>query len=488
MNSRRPHHSRHAGSTVVIALVVVAAATVGFASWVGLMAQRGRSIELQRHSGARRIAYHNARLTAREYALERAITATADSNGFAHDPASGWGSSSIPAWTGFPMETSSRPGGLNGFSLSWDYPYAAEHNVTAGFPALAYSTSVGGAVSQTTPAASTYFKTFIRSRSPILGGDLLIVNRSSLTPPVVPSVTGNIAVNGRVLHFVPEVAAADYQARSVRFASPHIPGNMNIRPLNLAGTDLIPSNLAWTPVTFGRIGGVTDYSGRLSVIDDAANGGNSLRQRLTTAITTSGNTAYNDPGGVANDGAGNVTITPCIGPTSPADLPSVIITNEVTELIIDGQDGTNLTSYAPFRPALAVVYIQDPSSVRKLTTIRLRKQGARRMLLAIKQSGTSAGSPVNVVVEDTNAICEWNMVIIAENTPLVFSATGGASTIRLVGGVQTNAPLTGPAAPTLLSLNLLTDTRGLIRLTPRAAWVETLMPDRIPGTTNANTW
>jgi hypothetical protein len=61
------------------------------------------------------------------------------------------------------------------------------------------------------------------------------------------------------------------------------------------------------------------------------------------------------------------------------------------------------------------------------------------------------------------------------------------SSVKLYGGLQTDSPLTGPGGGQDLSVLLENDTRGLIRLTPRAAWVETIMPDLTPGSAD-NTW
>ena len=110
------------------------------------------------------------------------------------------------------------------------------------------------------------------------------------------------------------------------------------------------------------------------------------------------------------------------------------------------------------------------------------------MLLAIKQNGATPGQPVNVIVEDTNESTRWQLVIVAENTPLTFSADAPVTTVTLGGGIQTDSPLTGLGSGQLLSLELEDDTRGLIRLTPRAAWVEAIMPDTVPGGSTDNTW
>jgi hypothetical protein len=476
---------------MVIALVAIGVVTVGFTTWVGLLSQRGRTAEIEEHATRRRIAAYNSRSAIREYALERMITSSGDSNGMAFDPLSGWSVTSAAAWSGYPMESNTRLAGLNAFSLSWDYPYSKVIDTTAASKALGFVANANGRLEEEYTAISSYLKTYVRSRSPVLGGDLLVVHRSKLTPEIAPVVSGNILVYGRVMHFLPEMADTAYTARSSRFIAPPGASPMNLRPLDLEGDPIPPANMAWTPISFGRVAFVTDLTGKLNVIDDVDNGGNSLRQRVAASSATiqnSGNTQMNDPRGYDNDGNGLVTITPSIGPSNPADLPSVIIDSEVSEIIIEGQEGSVFSDYALFRPAFAVVYVQDEASVRQLTTVRLRKQNSRRLLLAIKQNGNTPGLPVNIIVEDSNANSEWHVVVVAENTPLTFSADVAVSSVKLYGGLQTDSPLAGPGGGQNLSVLLENDTRGLIRLTPRAAWVETIMPDLTPSGSADNTW
>jgi hypothetical protein len=487
---------RRRGGILVIALVAIGFITIAFTSWVGLLGQRGRAGEIEEHATRRRLAAWNTRSAIREYALGRIITSSGDSDGVNFDQGGGMSVTTAPASSGYPMESNTRLAGLNAFSFSWDYPYSKVLDTTAGTKALGFAITGSDAnqnyrVTPDYTTTASYLKTYVRSRCPVLGGDLLIVHRSSLTPPVAPNVSGNVSVNGRTLHFVPELAATAFTARSARFIAPPGASAMTLRPKDLNGNDIPPSNLGWTPVTFGRVGGITDFTGQLNTIDDSTNGGNSLRQKLTASAATiqnGGGTAISDPRGFENDGNGLVTITPCVGPANPADLPSVVVDSEVQEIVIEGQTGTNFDSYAQYRPAIALVYVQRAGSVRKLQTIRLRKQDRRRFILAVKQEGNSPGLPVNVIVEDTNFTSEWNIVILAENTPLIFSAGAPVSTIKIAGGIQTNAPLAGPGSGQTLSLILQSDTRGLIKLTPRAAWVETIMPDKIPNSTNDNTW
>ncbi len=480
---------------MAIALISVAFVGVGFSAWVGLLAQRGRTGEVEEHATRRRVAASNTRASIKVYALQRAITSSIDSDGLSFNPTAlgGWSDTSTAPWNGYAMESTTRIAGLNAFSCTWDYPYSKILDVNAKTKSLGFATSEIGAISASYGISTSYLRTYLRSRSPILGGDLLLLHRSSRSPEAIPAVIGNIRVAGRVVHFVPEVQPENYTARSARFDSP--PGvTVNAAPKDLAGNSIAPSNLSWTPITFGRRDGayVADFTGRLNVVDAPNNGGNSLKARVVAAASTiqdSGTSTTTDARGYSNPGTGTVTITQCVGLTSPADLPSIVLTDEIREIIIDGQTGSNFSTYAPFRPAFAVLYTQNSASNRKLNTIRLRNQGARRMLLAIKQATPVGGTPVNIIIEDSNAICEWNAIIVAENTPLTVTLSGGATTLNLVGGIQTDSSLTLRGTSTRMQLLLQTDTRGLIRLAPRAAWVETIMPDKIPGSsTLENTW
>ena len=65
---------------------------------------------------------------------------------------------------------------------------------------------------------------------------------------------------------------------------------------------------------------------------------------------------------------------------------------------------------------------------------------------------------------------------VAENTPLTVSATGGAGTISVIGGFQSDASIAAPSA-TGTSLLLVPETAPgrLNRLAPRLAWVETYL-------------
>ena len=521
MRASASRHPRRGGA-LVLALLFMGVVTAGFATWVTVIRQRARAGDLEEHQARKRLSATNSEIMVRDYLLRRVLASNGDPDGLSGtSDGAAWSTTTAVAWdghiqtsaavwNGYSMDSSTRLAGLNGFSPTFDYPYSKSISFVTNYRRLAYATEVAQFSNDTTT-----WRGFLRSRNPVLGGDLLVLHRPTVNT-TLPSVTGNVAVNGRVLHFAPDIAAASYTARSLRFTAPAImsggvPASINVAPADLAGAGLPWSNLTWTPLSCGNISGtnleapsngadwrLADLTGQLNFIDSTANPSNTLRAELIaggSTLQTTGSTNFSDSRGFnlvstgsSPAGTGIATISPCLGTT--LDLPSVIITNDLTEMIIDGQTGTNLTSYAPFRPSFAVVYTQNATG-RNLTTIRLRNQNNRRMILALKKDHRAswpapATTPaVNVIIESPVTTADWHVVILCENVPLTVTYAASATplyqatAVRLYGGIETNAPLIFPASPRLFEINLQTDTRGLIRMTPRLAWVETFLTGKL---------
>lgn len=515
----RPSASRSSrrGGALILALLFMGAITAGFVVWIGLIRQQARVTHFEHHQARKRLAALNGKVFARDYLLRRVLasngdedglTATTDGGTYGTATASTWsgnGQATTPVWNGYAMDSSSRLAGLNGFSPTYDYPYSKSFDFTTSYKRMQFrmldaTTNPGR---EEFADDSTTYRGYLRSRNPVLSGDLLVLHRPTVTGAPLPAVTGNVEVEGRVVHFTPEIAASSYTARSWRFTSPSVvsggvPSAINIVPANIAGAALMWSNLSWFPYSCGNIGNPDiatngddwrwpDFTGQLNFIDNpGTNPSNSLKAELiggNTTIERIGTVTDSDSRGFSLDGStGVATITPCAGSTT-ADLPSIVINNDLTELIIEGQTGSNFTGYAPFRPSFGIVYTQANTG-RNLTTIRLRNLNSRRLVLALKKDPRAtwpapATSPaVNVIVETPTASSDWHVVILCENVPLVFSATT-ASEVNIFGGIETNAPVTFPAAPGVFKLKLQTDTWGLIRMCPRIAWVETFLTGKL---------
>ncbi len=505
--------SARRGGALILALLFIGVISAGFASWALLIQQRAGVSDLEEHQARKRLAAANSEIMVRDYMLTRVLAANGDdtldggapgSNGtsWSTSTTANWQGSTLiddtywPAttgWRGYALDSISWIGGFNGFSPTYDLPYSKALTFKANYKQLDFANAA-----QRFPDDETTYRAFLRSSSPILGGDLLLLHQPN------PVVTGNVAVQGRVVHFAPNLGASAYTARSQRFTSPGQVA-LTVIPASIAGGSLLVSNLPWTALSSGNISNsnigidpnpaistdwrLPDYSGLLNVIDaSTTNASNSLKSELllnSSTISATGTTDKTDSRGLAIVGStGFATISPCPGHPI-TDLPSVSITNGLNELIIDGQTGSNLTSYAPFRPAFAVVYTQDLTGPN-LATIRLRNQNRRPMILALKKA-TRGATPlnVNVIVESPVTDPTWRLIIIAENVPLTISYAASAvplhqaNTVNLVGGIQTDSPLIFPASPQLFEIQLETDTRGLLRLTPRLAWAETFLTGKL---------
>jgi hypothetical protein len=476
MRSTASRSSRRGGA-LILALLFMAVITAGFVTWIGLIRQQARVTQLEQHQARKRLAAINGKLLARDYLLRRVLASNGDDDGLTTTSnAAGYGTAtattwtgnsqtSTPAWTEYAMNSSTRLAGVNGFSPTYDYPYSKPFNFTVSYKRMDFrmldvSTNPGR---EEFANDTTTYRGYLRSRNPVLSGDLLVLHRPTIGTAPLPAVTGNVEVEGRVVHFTPEIATASYTARSFRFTSPSVvsggvPSAINVAPANIAGAGLLWANLSWFPYSCGNIANpdiatntddwrMPDFSGQLNFIDNAAsNPSNSLKAELTAGgnptIERIGTVTDSDSRGFSLNGTtGVVSITPCEGSTT-ADLPSIVINNDLTEMIIEGQTGTNFSGYAPFRPAFAIVYTQA-STGRNLTTIRLRNMNSRRLVLALKKDHRASWAPdaspaVNVIVETPSATSEWHAVILCENVPLVFSTTT-ATEFNLFGGIQTNS-------------------------------------------------
>lgn len=505
------------GGALILTLLFMGAITAGFVTWAGIIRQRARLGDFEEHQAKKRLSAINTKVLARDYMLRRVLASNGDDDGltsyangntYSTGTLTSWdGNSQISTtnWTGYPLDSSTRLAGINAFSPTFDYPYSKSFTFTASNKLLSYRD-----MGQTTNPGreefsedTTTIRSYLRSRNLLLGGDLLVLHRPTVNT-TLPAVTGNVAVYGRVVHFAPDISVSNYTARSERFTSPAAvsggtPSAINVVPATIAGSANIWSNLAWSPISTGNatnsdLNSTTEYdwrlpdlTGQLNFIDNTNNISNSLKAELIASGSTlqpTGTATWTDSRGVSIPSGSTriATISPCLGPGT-SDLPSVVLNNvntaNLTEIIINGQAGTEFNNYAQYRPSMAVVYTQSNSG-SNLTTIRLRNQNRRRMILALKKDHRSswpspATTPaVNLIVETTGTSSEWHLLILCENVPLNITYTNVA-TWNLTGGIETNAPLYFPASPKLCTISLQTDTRGLIRMSPRAAWVETFL-------------
>lgn len=207
------------------------------------------------------------------------------------------------------------------------------------------------------------------------------------------------------------------------------------------------------------------------MIEAPANGGNSITSRV---VATGPINVNRYTGNSLPTRSYGVTLDSTTG-TLTVDLKNnllehQVVTNHLSQINVIGEPA------GESKRSFVLVYLQDNTTTRDLLNINF--QGAannRRMLLCIRKNPAvnTNGTNVNLNFADSASLPVWRMMSIFERTPTSWVASGGAGTITIKGGIQTNAGLAFPGVGSLVALNKETNPLYLSRYTPRLAWVET---------------
>lgn len=477
---------RCSGGVLVLALVLTSAATVGFAAWASLISQRAQGIEQLMAGTKRRLAVQNGIAIARQYSYQ--MLASAAGSTAAMSLSNDWGAVSIPTWSGYAMESVTPPAGVNVFSPSGSSDpvvvYARWHEATVETPIYDFDRVPVEIATPTTKVLS-----MVKSRSPLCSGDVLIFHRPTLAKPApAVTVTGNIqTVGGRMVLFNP---LSPNSFKAVNASQVVTPGYITATPSTFqlfapAGqttSTLLPSNLVLPAVSGGSVSSSVDTTGKLNVIEDATNGGNSFRDRIQYGSWMELDTSSSiDERGVSFDSSTGILTLNLAEP----DLPSVIAHNNLSQIVLTGQNAPAEETAADSYAASGLCYVEDAATTtRNLTSIVCNGTGnQRRFILGVKKvtpadaSGNAApGGGVSINFTNSASAPIWRLMMVAENTPLTVSATGGPGTITMIGGIQADSSLAAPTGTANL-LKLLPEASPLRlnRLAPRFAWVETYL-------------
>ena len=232
-------------------------------------------------------------------------------------------------------------------------------------------------------------------------------------------------------------------------------------------------------LTTGAVGGGDnlDVANRLNVIDSTTNPSNSLRNKiLNESVYVTVNTAQDR---TASQGIGYVAATGVLTlDLAESAFWGVLVENNLTEIVLNGQSANNA-----FQASVRICYVEDANvSTRSLTKVTCNGvTNLRPMVIGIKKiplaSGSQVpGSPVAFDFANSNMAPGWRMMLVAENTPLGFTASGGPGIITVKGGIMTDGSITASSgAGNRVRLVRETDNAHLIQLVPRRAWMETYL-------------
>jgi len=428
---------------VLVALLLSAAVVGGWMSVCTAQINYGRALE---QASNRRIAFTNADAVARQYMLNKVLAATSAAG--ADVTLDGGGRLVVAASTGTPL-TSTTPATYNHFNpgngAGYTSDVSAQIDDGSGLPAI----------------ANRLYQA--KSRSPVLSGDLFIGERPTLVPSANSSVSGSLdVVNGRTMLWMPNSP----NSFSLTTQSYTAPAGAQIVLRNSSGSQLLMSNFPFVPVTSGQTtNGSISYAGALDVIHNTS-GINSLRAKIegnsdtTTVDGTLATTTATTPGITCN-GTGTVTID-----LADPYLRNVLITGNVSTLILQGQSTADDYAYADSSERAILVLVDQTTTSPDLTTVQMTQRNARRLVLAIKKTTGTAAVNFDVPNAGTGS---WRAILTLENTPVTWTLAGGA-TQSLVGGVQTDRAMAVPSGA--LSISWETAPEYLEQFTARDGWVE----------------
>lgn len=478
---------RSHGGIMVAALLVTAAATVGFAAWANIVSQRRQDIEQTQSGTQRRLAVESGRQIARHWAYWQRTTLNSGAAVTASQVIGGTtqiaGGLTVPAWTGFAMETTSFTTGINHCSPSAnDSAYAVATQATLPYSVMDSYPEPTVSVSESTTLVAT-----VHSRSPILSGDLLVIHTPTLAttlPVAAPQVTGNFdIVNGRacILTTTALPNITELRASAISIPPYVVPATNALQTYDPTTSDLVlPSNFPCPITTTGSI--TADYAlddlGRLNVIDSPNNPSNSFKTRITAGSSVT----INSTADLSQSGINFVASTGILTlDLNQIGLPGVIINDNVAEIVITGKASAEVPSL-PYS-SVAICYIENAETTTR-TLAKITCQNAlntRRLILGVKKIPRAAdpqvpGAPVVISFPQSNTAPNWRFIMISENTPLTFEATGGPGIITLQGGIQTDGSITSTTGVgNAVKLVPETNPLRLDRLSPRRAWVETYL-------------
>lgn len=465
---------RENGSAMLVSLMIMGVATMGIAAWISIINGRTTYTETMEDAMKRRVAHENSRALAEEYmylvaANEDdgvAVTATIDSGDTAKVQISGW--------TGGAFESVIQPGGVNRSGMANGHKFLDRNYV--GYVRY-YDVALGNGDHEVTRSFQ------LRSRSPIFYGDLVTLNRPTITPgdPSDPDIRfrGNVHVHGRTVLWRPDMIdiRSDTKFRSkeyVRMSENFIDYPIKNLPAGSGGEDRIrASNFPFSPITAGPADGGLGFDGKLSTVENTTSSLNSLVDRLGTApIVADGMTASSNRGVVSN-GSGTISID-----LNDEFLTNVLIQNDTSRIILNGQGITDATAYAEAgdRAAILIVIIQDPSTSRNLDQIQLTNRNNRRVVVAVKKTIGPADNSSWLRTEfrfmnaDQNPA--WRLIAVGENTEIRMTHQQNGS-VTVYGGVRTDRGFyCSNSGSKEIFLRREDDPKLLERLIDRNVWLE----------------
>jgi hypothetical protein len=324
-----------------------------------------------------------------------------------------------------------------------------------------------------TPTIDTTHQTdcLLKSRSPMLAGDLVTTCLPALTPTADMDLTGDLRVYGNVMMWASEgpnganneVLAASYSTYTA--SDPTNPDKIK----GLDGNWGPQRNFASVPMTGGDFGTTNGYQGIINQIDPGPATTWSMKNKLLAGsyIYLDGLTDF-DSGRGAKVESGVVDIV-----LDDIHLTNVLIGNEVDEINFHGQTNDSDFNDADFRGAITVMVVQT-SNTSDLADVKFIGRNNRRLVFAVKKSGDWAR--VDYEFEDADTNPSWRLILALENVRFRRENNQPNGTVTMYGGIITDRDFSWRNDNNkILAIYREADPKLAERLAPHMAWIETYL-------------
>ena len=312
---------------------------------------------------------------------------------------------------------------------------------------------------------------YLRSRSPILSGDILIMHRPINSWNLKRNLFGNIYVDGNSVLWNPSKLNIGEKIKTKSYVIAGMRNGENVQPIkNLQDEFIAPLNFPIKAHTSGIDTEGSSYSGVLDVIDPKKSAPWSVTNIVDELanVKVNGRAVYNRGRGVTSDGNGIIRVD--LG--SPF-LTNVIIEGNVKELHFNGQSEF-VFSRADQLPAVVIIMNDSAGSFFNLNKIRFHGKNMRRLVVCVKKTIELASYPVDYAFTDKSSKTIWRMILVAENVHLIATNDDiSQGDFNLIGGISTDRSFEwSNDRGKRLVIKRESSSGFLEYLAPRTAWLE----------------
>jgi hypothetical protein len=450
-----------AGSTAIVALIIVSVGTIGLMSLMGIINARTQQVEASETSFLRRIRELNGRQLAKEYIYRNVLpnaTGAGETIEWSYDDGDSdpsddnWARIVVGSWSGSPYSTTTL-GVSNPTSPGGDLnPYEVPVTVSV----LGNVTSTG---TWDTAKVPYEFRYRACGMNPALAGILFGLHRS-LGGTESNEASGSILVNGGSYLYKPtlgpdysfstermrgsnvDLTGSGFAVTEIDSTDPVAVSNVPFVPMIVSFPDFSVLNNGSLDIVWGTWG-----TGPISLQTAATNGGGMLVDPLTPSSTN----------GVTSDGAGNITID-----LDDPSLPHVLISDEALSITLQGQTTAAEEIAAATMSPVIIAAKDSAGGINDIGQITATGNNTRGLILGI---GRDLSAPLQMDFLSVN----FRMIYIAQQAPTTVT-TGGAA-VNLEGGIFTNCDFIHSGGG---SLNIVRDDdpAALSSIAPRWVWVE----------------